>query len=302
MLPLKKTPPLFDPAQQDIARYERAIARRSPAAIRYVIWFTARSGSSWLTDIADKTGRLSRPGECFNPDFIPQMARKMNAGTMDQFIEMLLRRRNAEGVFGCEITWHQLMRSFGSPEPFMRHFRADPCFWLIREDIVLQAVSLARKQQTKIGHSIQADGHALEATEESFVYDVRQIRRFLGHLTRAEEETEAVFARYGLTPLRLSYERITAMGAETMVNVIAHHIGVPPIPVQPIETGHRKIGTDRNAEFAARFRAEHVRLMAKTDTARAARLAAVDRALPGSLPAAYHSGDPGPNPGAALSL
>lgn len=283
-------PGLFKPDQQDLAKYRREIARRAPASIRYVIWFTARSGSSWLTDIASQTGRLSQPGECFNPAFVPVMAARMNAADPDQYIEILIRRRNTQGVFGCQLTFHDLQATFGGAEPFMRHFRADPCFWLLREDIVLQAVSLAKKQQTRIAHSTQADAAARAAAERDFSYDAAQIKRFVTHLLRAETGTEEIFARYGLQPLRLSYERITAMGAETMVNVIAHHIGAPPIPAGQIASGHSKLGTDRNAEYAARFRAEHAAMMAQIDADRAPRLAAIDRDLPGSLPPEYRPG------------
>ena len=287
MLQRQEPQALFTPDIVDAARLRRELTRSAPADIRYVIWFTPRSGSSWLTDIATRTGQLSQPGECFNPSFIPDMAKKMNAGNMNQFIQLLMRRRNTHGVFGCQLTWYHLKASFGRPGLFMRHFRDDPCFWLIREDVVLQAVSLARKKQTRIGHTTLADDSARAEAEQSFCYDSEEIRHFVRHLMTAEDQTEAMFARFGQTPLRLSYEQITGMGAEAVVNVIARHIGADPIHDGPIETGHGKLGTDRNAEFATRFREDHAGMMREIDDARAGRIAAIDRSLPDSLPEAF---------------
>lgn len=282
-------PDLFDPDARDRMAYRRDM-RRPAADTRYVIHFTPRSGSSWLADILTATGRLSQPGECFNPSFVPAIAQKMNAANMRQYVEMLLRWRNTHGVFGCQLTFYHMKVSFGGPAKFMRFFQEDPCLWLIREDIVLQAVSLAKKQQTRIGHTAHAGTEALEKAEAGFTYDAEQIGRFVRHVFEAEQGTEAVFARYGQTPLRLSYERMTAMGAEAAVNVVAHHVGAPPVRGAALETGHGKLGTDRNAEYADRFRTEHAEMMAGIDAARADRLAAVDRSLPESLPANYRPG------------
>ena len=269
-------PKLFDPASIDPEAFARAL-RRPAAALRYVIYFTPRTGSSWLTDIATRTGRLSMPGECFNPHFVPGMARKFNAGDIDSYIEALVRRRNTEGVFGCQLTYFQLKKTFGSEERFLAHFGAAPCFWLIREDIILQAVSLSKKQQTKIGHRTMADAERLHAADREFGYDPENIRHWLKHIRKAEIRTEAMFAGHGLTPLRLSYEIITAMSPLQAVNVIAAQIGVPPVISADLSSDHQKIGTDKNAGFAARFRAQDPALVRRTEAQRAAMLAALVR-------------------------
>jgi LPS sulfotransferase NodH len=278
---------LFFPQEQDLRKFERTRERKTPAQLRYVIWFTPRSGSSWLTDIARATDRLGNPGECFNPGFVPQMARKMHAADMDQYIQMLLRRRQTRGVFGCELTFYHLQRCFESTEAFMRYFDGAPAVWLLREDIVQQAVSLVKMQQTRIAHSVEADADARAAAERDFVYDAGQIEHFLDHVLRAEAGCEALFKAYGHAPLRLSYERNMAMGGHAVLNAIAHHIGLRPIPPQDIATGHVKLGTDRNAEFADRFRSENPDLIARVDAVRAPYLATLDTRLPDRLPPAY---------------
>jgi LPS sulfotransferase NodH len=279
---------LFPPAAQDLAAFRRERARKAPARLRYVIWFTPRSGSSWLTDIATASGRLSQPGECFNPDFMPEMTRNARAATMDQYIQILSRRRNTYGVFGVQITWHQMQRSFDGADRFMRYFDGSPAIWLIREDIVMQAVSLAKKEQTRIGHSVQSSAEARAAADAQVSYDADLIAFFLRSLHRAEQGTEEIFADYGLTPLRLSYERNMAMGGSHVLNAMAHHLKVKPIPHGAgDQSDHVQIRTELNAAFADRFRAEHAAMLDEIAGERAARLEAVDRTLPERLPARY---------------
>ena len=58
----------------DQERHER-IKKRAPAQTNYVIYFTPRSGSSWLTDVLQQTGQLGAAPEAFNPNFVPAIAR-----------------------------------------------------------------------------------------------------------------------------------------------------------------------------------------------------------------------------------
>lgn len=268
---------LFDPSAFNQERYDRLLANKKPAKRRYVVYFTARSSSSWLTDIARQTKRLSVPDECFNPNFVPQMSKAMNAGNLEQYMEALIRRRNTHGVFGCEVTFYQMRVTFGGAAEFMKYFQNATAFWLIREDIVQQAVSLYKMETTQVTHKAYADAESLAAAEKKFVYDREQIKHWLRHLLNKEIGTEKMFAEYDITPLRLSYEVITAMSAHKVVNIMARHIGVPPIPVGDLSTDHGKIGTSRNTEFATRFREEEADWMAEVKATRAPWLSRINR-------------------------
>lgn len=258
---------MFDGKAANAEKFAK-VMRLPPAELQYVIYFTPRSGSSWLTDIAMRTGRLGDPGECFNPHFIPNMSKAYHVGDMDSYIKALVRRRNVGGVFGCQVTHFQITRSFGSEEKFMKYFADIPCVWLIREDIVQQAVSLAKLQSFRIGHRTMAGEEKLAEVDRKFVYDEAQIRKWVGHLRKLEIRTETMFQRRGLTPLRMSYERNVEAGAIATVNAIARHIGVEPIKATALESAHSKIGTGKNTDFSARFRRRNRWLMWKTERAR----------------------------------
>lgn len=245
---------LFDGSERDAATYERLLRR--PAAERtYAIHFTPRSGSSWATDVLTSTGALSNPGECFNPAFVPTIARKYHASTLEQYVAMLRRRRNTGGVYGHEITWEHVKRVFGTAQAYMDHFRDSAFLWLRRRDIVAQAVSLSKKKQTRIGHAAHATSDAIALAESAFVYDEAEIARFLGHVVEGEVATERMWRDFAIAPVRLYYEDMTAAGAQALVDAVASTIGIdaPALP-ESFSSGHVKLGTGMNDDFADRFR------------------------------------------------
>ena len=256
------------------AKFERE-RELAPAHLNYVMFFTPRSGSSWVTDIASKSGQLGLPGENFNPNFLPSMTRAMNATTLDEYCEILVRRRQTGGVFGSQITYHQLNAVFESEESFITRFPEKKCFWLIREDIVLQGISLLKMQQTDIAHAVQTDADELARKESAFVYDVEQIMLWINHIRVAEQKTEAMFRSFGLKPFRMSYERNTELRPTRLVNVMSAYLGLPRMKWLHHESQHRKIATDKNQKYAERFRAEQPEFVAALDEDRRPMLAAL---------------------------
>ncbi|WJS85375.1 Stf0 family sulfotransferase [Paracoccus sp. TOH] len=252
------------PNQLEAERRVRPRAGRS-----YVIFFTPRSGSSWLTDICERSGRLSRPDECFNPQFMPRMTRALGARNMPEYVELLQRRRNTHGVYGCQITYHQLQAVFADEAAFLAHFPQAPVFWLIRKDIVAQAVSLAKMVATSVSHSALNSNDEITASDRSFDYDPAAIRHWLDHILMAERQTEAMLARHGIAPLRISYEGMTAMGEAGAVARIAQGIGVAPPGDASTGSAHRKIATAKNQDFAQRFHDDAAAYLAEIDDERA---------------------------------
>ncbi|MFC7705785.1 Stf0 family sulfotransferase [Plastorhodobacter daqingensis] len=236
----------------------KAQLMRQPAATRtYVIHFTPRSGSSWLTEVISRTGQLSAANEAFNPNFIPRIAQALGAATMEDYIALLLRRFNTGGIYGVEITAHQMNAVFGSYEGFHRFFPDVTSFWLTRKDIVAQAVSLAKMVTTSVAHTPGLDAQRLQEAERGFDYDAKLIKQWLLHILVAEEACEDWFEAYDLAPRRLCYEQITTQGPGPTLDEITGHLGLPPLNHPPGALSHAKLGTQKNAEFAERFRREH---------------------------------------------
>lgn len=237
------------------------IWRNRAAPRRFGIFFTPRSGSTWLTDVLSGTGRLGRPDEWFNPDFVPGLRRAVNSRDLDSYVRLLQRRPvNTGGFFSYEMTILQLDRVFGSQDMYLSYFpKTVPLFYLRREDMVLQAVSLAKAVGSAVFHSASSTSEQIAAADAGFAYDGAAIRHWLDHILDQERRCEDFFARNGIAPWRLSYEQITGAGAARVarlfLRVLRPDEALPDLP-EP-ETGHRKIGSRRNSDCAARFRAEY---------------------------------------------
>jgi LPS sulfotransferase NodH len=242
-----------------------------PAATsRYVILFTPRSGSGWLSGIVEQCGQLGRAKEVFNPNFCRKHADKLGIPSLDTYAEMVARRDNRGGVFSLEVTAYQIRRVFDDEALSFTRFAKDPFFWLIREDIVAQAVSLAKMVTTRVGQSVAATNEARAAAEEAFCYDAKLIKKLLKRIHDMEQLTERWIAEWELAPLRMSYERITRLTPHQMLNVIARHASLPDVRPVDIQPHHEKLGTSRNVEFAERFRQEEAEWLAPVEVARAA--------------------------------
>ncbi len=235
---------------------------------RCVIYFTPRSGSSWLSDILSRTRCLGHANEVFNPRLMPRIAQTIQADTLPDYVDLIQRRLNTKGVFSAEITWYQLEAVFGTGAEFMRHFGTAQAVWLIRRDIVAQAVSLAKMVSTRLSHAPQSDADSRDAAEQAFSYDPALIQYWLRHILHAEECTEAHFARHGLRPWRLDYETVTQAGAEAVTSAFAGHLGVALDRPAVTESAHTKLGTSQNMLFAERFRAEKAGWLARAECRR----------------------------------
>jgi LPS sulfotransferase NodH len=260
---------LFKDVPFNDKHHDRLMAR-TPAHTRYVIFFTPRSGSSRVTELLRGTGVLGNPGEVFNPKFIPRIAKVYSAGSLPDYVGLLLRAHQTGGVFGCEITYRHIERSFRSGKRFLQALRPTACLWLLREDIVAQAVSLSRMRQTGIAHSVQSDRESMIRAETHFSYNPGQILKALQRLHWMESRTEALIQREGLSPLRLSYEKCVGMNEIDFVEQVAAHVGVALPGDIEIRTEHRKVSGSKSDEFAERFRHDHPRLVEKLERRRTA--------------------------------
>lgn len=259
-----------------------------PAASRvFVIHFTARSGSTWLADTLEATGQLGRAREYYNPKLLPARAQKLQSKDLAAYSDMLPRSFNTGDVFSFEITSHQIYAVFGHYRNFHKIYGGYPCFWLIRQDIVSQAISLAKMVTTNVAHARDSEDRKIIESEQAFVYDNAFIKKWLVHIRNGEKKSEEMFAEYSLSPMRLSYERITAMSAHQVVNLVARHAALPSVPPMDYPSPLQKIGSAQNVLYADRFREENSDFLMKIDEERAEMLSMLDAdwaIAPGPLP------------------
>jgi len=262
---------LFDGITPDDANRARLMSLPWPER-RYVVFFTPRSGSSWLGDLIAKTGYLGNPGEPFNPAMVPNIADRLGATDMDTYADTLLRTRNKNGVFGCEITFRQIYNCFGHMGEMLRGLQPTAFFWLLREDLVAQAVSLSRRQQTQVAHSSMVDEVAHENAESRFIYDPASIRRSIDSLCWQEERMEELFSAHGIKPFRLSYERATQSRESDLLRAITRHIGVDLPEIGQVQASLTKLKGSKASDFTRQFKDENANYVAFLGDRRAPRL------------------------------
>ena len=237
----------------------RALTRSMRRANKtLVIHFTPRSGSSWLGSVLESTERLGRGIELYNPAFIPKIAKHFGARSLAEYVDLANFFISRGGVVSLEVTSHQIIAAFAQPRDFFELYSDCPSFWLIREDIVSQAVSLAKMQSTGLAHAPHSDLKSRILMDDVFSYDGDQILRWLEHILAAERNSEEFFHRHNVKPYRLSYERIMSKDVGLLLSEITGAAGLPDIPSTcRIETDHKKLATPKSRDFADRFREEH---------------------------------------------
>lgn len=244
---------IFSNVPVDDESYAKIIARPFPRH-RFVVYFTPRSGSSWLTDVVGRSAAMGHCNEIFNPNFMPQIAKTCQAAMIDEYVPAIQRRFNKKGAFSFEITYHQLQAVFPDNTLFLDNFGDCPSFWLIREDIVEQAVSLAKMVTTKVAHAPNNSSAERAASDQAFEYDPVLIKQWLNHILFAERGNEAFFDRNNIKPIRMSYEKMFSRSVTDIVQDICKHVGIPNQQVQDLTTRYTKIGTSKNKLFADYFR------------------------------------------------
>jgi LPS sulfotransferase NodH len=269
-------PIIFDPLP-DPAPMRRALLALPPPERRLVIHFTPRSGSSWLTEALAATGQLGHAEEVFNPDFVPVVGRIVQADDLASYIALVQRRMCTRGTFSVEVSAHHVLPVFGSYAAFHAHFPDAAQMWLIRRDLVAQAISLAKMVATAVGHAAANKAQVDRADlDRRFAYDGPAILHWLRHIHAAELATEAWFATSGLSPLRLAYEDMMRLLPMQIGRVAADLLDQPAPDPYCVLRRHDKLGTAQNADYADRFRADYAAELAVVDAARAQMLAGCD--------------------------
>lgn len=262
---------LFLDVKLDPAQLSRLQAQPLPRDV-FVMYFTARSGSTRLSELFLATGGMGRATEFFNPSLMQKMVNGLQAQDMETYIEHGKRWLKVDNVFSIKVTAGHIGAAFDQPADFFDVFSTVPSIWVTREDIVAQGVSLAKMVTTKIGHSPHATADEITSADQTFGYDPNLIRRWILHILDHELTTERYFAKYNINPLRVTYEQINQMTPEEIVVYLNRFLFNRKPHSKPAELTHKKLGTSRNQEFAQRFREENSAFLQDVERVRAGRI------------------------------
>lgn len=254
---------------------------KTAAAHRFIVYFTPRSGSSWLNTAMNQAGVFGIGGELFNFHYVENLARNFGVNSLDAFCDTVLRTHKTDNdVFTSQVTYFHLKR-IADQDLFYRYFPPrSPAVYLMRENIVLQAISLYKATETKVFHSATHSEADIENARRFDAYDGEKIMRWVNHIHEQEDGFERHFRRWQIEPLRLSYERMFADEARVLP-AIADWFGVAlPAAADGADNPHRAIAGATNATIEQRFRSEYAVEIARIENRRRVMLKRLDGKAP----------------------
>jgi LPS sulfotransferase NodH len=215
----------------------------------YAICTQPRSGSNLLCQYLSSTDQLGYPLEYFNgpgrralglPDFPDapklQIEAILRLGATPNGVYAVKLFASQFASFSRRLRWMDLLPNL--------HF-----VYLSRDDLLGQAISWARALQT-------AQYRSTQPAKRLAVYDAGLIRSRLMTIVRERAQWEAFFARTGIKPLRIIYERFLEDPA-SYVELVAELVDIehPVVDQRRVEVAIQRDAVTQ--EWEQRFRAEN---------------------------------------------
>jgi LPS sulfotransferase NodH len=215
----------------------------------YAICTQPRSGSNLLCQVLSSTDQLGYPLEYFNgpgrralglPDFPDaaelQIEAVLRLGATPNGVYAVKLFASQFATFSRRLRWMDLL-------PNLRFV------YLTRDDLLGQAISWARALQTEQYRSTQP-------AKRPAVYDADLIRSQLMAVVRECAQWEAFFARTGIEPLRIVYERFLE-DRSSYVDRVASLVGIenPVVDQRRVDLVMQRDAVTE--EWKQRFRAEN---------------------------------------------
>jgi len=236
---------------KDRAEFARFPYRKGNVALGYVICVTPRSGSTFLTHLLKENNSYGNPDEWLNYDSIGAIISEEGIVNFDQYLNFLWENYSSEaGVFGVELSYPHF--AFLHEMAPLENVLGENIRWfyLVRENIVAQAISLYVANVTGYFHSY------MERTDDiKLTYNAQEIIKNINMLVDQEAAFERLFTARGICPVRLSYESMMLDTHSTVAlfrNVLSVGQGKEIVKSDTI----KKIGGEINAEFEEKFRRE----------------------------------------------
>lgn len=243
----------------------------------YVICTSPRSGSTLLCDMLTASGVAGNPDSYFHRPSIADWLDGLSLAPVSamperQVLRMIFRAAMTEGSLKTGMFGLRLQRdSFdffiqklavlhpkqtSDVERFRAAFGPTSFIHLTRLDKIEQAVSLVKARQTGLWHRAP-DGTELErlSPPREPVYDTDEIQAGHEELSALDHEWKTWFARESVTPLRITYEALSADPIGILRRVLGH-LGLDRVEAQDVKPGVAKLADEVSRNWVARFRAE----------------------------------------------
>ncbi|MEA1647533.1 Stf0 family sulfotransferase [Nitrospirillum sp. BR 11164] len=231
----------------------------------YIIFIIARSGSTWLTELAKNSDVLGVPQEWFNEGWIQTEEHALGCsppkiiGTRDINAYARWSARNSASscrIAGLQLSYYQMLAMQQLMSAPSGAFRDIKVFYLRRKNIIAQGISLYKSASSGIFHSFQRNDLS-DVYLSKVAYDADKIKETILGLLTCEDGFEKHFTDHNVAPKRFFYEDLTA-DPLTVLNWMDRTITGQPSPrigTLPATTVRRLSGAGSLA-WEQRFRME----------------------------------------------
>lgn len=239
----------------------------------YLICSTPRTGSTLLCGLMSSTTVAGRPESYFRQPDEELWANRWDivrssdgAFEYAEFVRAALAAgRTDNGMFAARIMWgtmDYLVDRLGTVCPALAGgdlgllnlvFGHTRFIYLHREDVLAQAVSWHRAEQTNVWHEAVQEESKQPEREPSFDFD--QICSFVQTIGEHNSAWRAWFSAVGVRPHTVRYEDLDAEPVGVAREVL-DFLGLELPPGRLIRTRHRRLADEVNAQWIDRYRAE----------------------------------------------
>ena len=201
----------------------------------------ARSGSTWLSQLAESTQLLGFPDEyLLNWEQWCVRLGLSAATSLEEYLSCLVRHRaSPNGVFGIKGSLAQL-------DAFFRLFPGAPCVWLTRENKLEQAVSWQRANDGGLWHRTENT-----AAPNPVPVSVERILGFYDEILRREALWREFFLTCPVPPLELTYESV-CLDPLAAVRAIAEYVGIAAGGIDQVSSPLRVLRDHDTTEWVRR--------------------------------------------------
>jgi LPS sulfotransferase NodH len=236
----------------------------------YLICATPRTGSTLLCGLLASTGVAGTPESYFRAQDEAAWASRFGIAGHYEFAEFVRRARDhgstPNGVFAARMMWGtltevvaRLRRSLGDGDRAVSDldvlglmFGDLQFVYLWREDVIAQAVSWARAEQTNLWHTPIDDPDGGTGAEPSF--DREQIAELCATIDSHNRAWREWFAGVGAQPVEVRYEDLDR-DPSTSARDLLERLGIALPATTQLGYRDRRLRDDVSAGWIERFRA-----------------------------------------------
>jgi trehalose 2-sulfotransferase len=250
--------------------------RPSGRADSYLICATPRTGSTLLCGMLASIGVAGRPESYFRRQGQHEYAVQWGIASLpsgdfrysDYLQAALAAGRTDNGVFAARIMWETLEEVVGelrvmnpdlpggSAGLLERAFGPVRFVYLRRDDIVAQAVSLLRAEQTDVWHApVQA---MRPEPDHEAQFDFGQIQRRIHLINQHNAAWQGWFSSAGIEPFPVRYEELAA-DPVAVTRRILDFLDLDLPPGRELVAQYRRLADELSSQWIARYQAELLR-------------------------------------------